>query len=447
MTRPGHAPATDTATVDTPAVDADAIVVGAGLAGLVAARDLAETGHRVVVVEARDRVGGRLRTGPVGGDGADAVDVDLGGTWFSRSTQPDLAREIERYGLAVETDAPPANPLWWLGGEARSGADPLDPDERDEAARVVDALAGVTASIRGLTPASRFDVPVADWLASLALGPAVADLAAGWVALLMGCDPAEVSLLHLARDADEGGGADLLAGEVEETFAAGSAGLPAAVAEDAAARGVDIRLGCPVTDVEVAGTAVRIGGPAGDVRARAAVLAVPFNVLGTLDVRPALPPALVAAARDGQPCHARKLWVHADGVPSGTVVTGPPPWPRFDVRRVWPDGSVLLVAFLTDPGLPADAATVQAALQRVLPDARVRSVDLHDWTADPWSRGAWMTWPPGWLTGPVGTALAALPDRLRIAGSDVSPVATGWMSGAVVSGRRAAGQLRPVLDR
>src|SRR5689334_25265233 len=56
----------------------DVVIVGAGFAGLKAAHDLVSQGHSVVVLEGRDRVGGRVFTGEVAG-----VKVDLGGTWVS----------------------------------------------------------------------------------------------------------------------------------------------------------------------------------------------------------------------------------------------------------------------------------------------------------------------------------------------------------------------------
>ena len=77
----------------------DVVVVGAGIAGLVAARDLGKRGRRVTVLEARDRLGGRTWTRRVAG--TDVV-AEFGGTWFDRTLQPAIGAEVDRYRLAVD---------------------------------------------------------------------------------------------------------------------------------------------------------------------------------------------------------------------------------------------------------------------------------------------------------------------------------------------------------
>src|SRR5688500_9600202 len=76
----------------------DAIVIGGGFAGLTAARDFADQGQSVVVLEARDRLGGRTWTRAV----ADTdQQVDVGGQWIEPQRQINVVREIERYGISV----------------------------------------------------------------------------------------------------------------------------------------------------------------------------------------------------------------------------------------------------------------------------------------------------------------------------------------------------------
>ena len=109
--------------------EADVVVVGAGLAGLRAARDLAEAGQRVVVLEARDRVGGRGWTSTF--PGTDLA-IELGGSWFT-DEQREVAAEVERYGLPVRTFDPVTSTRWLVDGELRTGT-PYDEDDRASAA-------------------------------------------------------------------------------------------------------------------------------------------------------------------------------------------------------------------------------------------------------------------------------------------------------------------------
>jgi heterodisulfide reductase subunit A-like polyferredoxin len=79
--------------------DFDVIVVGAGLSGLIAARDLVNKGYKVCVFEANDRVGGRVFSSTLPGSSAS---VDIGGEWVDSRVHHTIMSEIRRYNLEIE---------------------------------------------------------------------------------------------------------------------------------------------------------------------------------------------------------------------------------------------------------------------------------------------------------------------------------------------------------
>ena len=93
----------------------DVIVVGGGFAGVTAAREAAREGRTVLLVEARDRLGGRTWTAPWAGR-----DIEYGGGWVHWH-QPYTWSEILRAGLEVELSEDAEEAGWWVDGERREG--------------------------------------------------------------------------------------------------------------------------------------------------------------------------------------------------------------------------------------------------------------------------------------------------------------------------------------
>ena len=94
----------------------DVIVIGAGFAGLTAARELSRAGRRVLVLEARDRIGGRTWL-----DERMGMDLELGGTWV-HWTQPHVWAELARYGIGLAPSPEPQNASWWNGTQTVHGS-------------------------------------------------------------------------------------------------------------------------------------------------------------------------------------------------------------------------------------------------------------------------------------------------------------------------------------
>ena len=104
----------------------DAVVIGGGFAGLTAARDLGKAGRRVLVLEARDRLGGRTWYREFAGT---AQKVEMGGTWFVERYQPHIAAEIERYGLGVAQSPAGRSFRSVVGGEVLTSGFPVPLEE------------------------------------------------------------------------------------------------------------------------------------------------------------------------------------------------------------------------------------------------------------------------------------------------------------------------------
>jgi hypothetical protein len=93
----------------------------------------------------------------------------------------------------------------------------------------------------------------------------------------------------------------------------------------------------------------------------------------------------------------------------------------------------------------ADSDAVVAAVNAHLPDATVTVTDGHDWVADRFSRGTWLSTPPTWFSDGTFEALSVAEGRLAFAGSDIAREGAGWIEGAIGSGIAAGRHLDGVL--
>ncbi len=396
----------------------------------------------MTLLEARERLGGRLLRREFLDSG---TELEFGGAWVSSRDMEPLARELDRYGLSSRPTPQAQTYRWLTGGELREGS-PLPVSqgralegalyELGAAARRLPARLALdsAASLESL------DVSASDWIETLRLPGATGELLLAFAAMYGGADPAEVALLaHLSDIRAFGNRAFALFDGISEEFSAGTPELIASLAGDC---GAEVLLKTDVERIEQTGEGVRVinrNGPARE--AAAVVLAVPINALTAIQLDPPADPQIASAARAGQPCRSMKVWMLAEDVPAGMVAVGwgaPFHWVS-DAGEL--DGARLLVGFGHDRALldPASVDSVQEALRRFAPDAKVLATDAHDWNGDPFSRGAWGMWRPGWVTDGTLRAFNERHDRVAYASSDFAPSWPGWIAGAISSGHRAAG--------
>lgn len=419
--------------------DADVIVVGAGLSGLVCATRLVAGGARVRVLEARDRTGGRL-LGRLVGDGM----FDLGGQWWTAG-QPRLAALADELGIARV-------PQHRVGASVLA----LDPRTRSFPGRIVDALVRgrrVAQLSRFIERAGREAPPAWDreslgaWLAREIPDATLRDHVAIHCEMTFAVEPHELSFLdYLAQLAAGGDPFDGTAGD-EHRFVPGAFALPACLA---AALGDRVSLASPVRAIDAGAGAVTVTTDTATLRASHIVLAVPPSAARAIAFTPPLPPpaaAALSASRAGPvvkvvATYARAFW--RDGGRSGEAYLRPGVV-RATADACTADGVPALAAFVVAAEAaawtPAHSAHVLDDLRRLFGDDAARPTDLgfHDWGADPLAHGCVAGMPPGARS--AGAAWRGPHARLHVAGTEAAHHWPGFMEGAIDAAERAAAEI------
>jgi monoamine oxidase len=402
------------------------LVLGAGAAGLGAARALRAEGVQVTVLEARERVGGRAWTV----DGA-GVPVDQGATRLHGTDGNPLVDVADFAGLGLIASDPAAAALL-----ATAGA--LDEDAVEAAFGRYDRL---LAELVGLRDRLGPSASVAD-----ALG------AAGWDA----GDEAVRLLLHAelevtsAADVDRLALATLLAGGRlpgdDVLVLEGLGTVVAGLADDA-----DVRFGEVVEHVEQLPDGVRVTTTAGVHEAERAIVTLPLGVLasGTVRFDPALPDAVLDAAQALDPGELTTVAVRLDepllpaGAEFASVAADVGTWAVLDDSVEAP----LLVGWAvgaTAARLPEDDATVvRDALGALARGLRVAAPEprwfaVARWGDDPFARGARSFVPAGVDPAVRAVLGGAVSDRLLLAGEASSTEWPATVHGALASGEREA---------
>jgi monoamine oxidase len=411
------------------------IVIGAGLAGLRAARDLVDAGRSVLVFEARDRVGGRGFSSELGGHL-----VELGGSWFTPA-QHEVRRELERYGLAVRNYGGIDHTRWYTGGTLRHGL----PVPWAEVEALEAALLRVERDARAVTAGDRTAAALsaAEYVDSLDPSPALRDFLLGWWQLMGGAPPDKGAASDALGAIAEHGGLTGLLTCLAHGPETGWSRLAEALAQ---APGVRVRMEEPVVSIAHDADSVTCATSTGArASARALVLAVPMNCLPGIAFTPTLPERARVAPGTNAGAAVKVLMLARNVQPHGIAVGVGPGlnWLYADRER---DGATLVIGFgwFDESFDPAARADVARALVAFYPEAELVDWDSHDWIGDPASRGTWLTAPAGHLElvdperfRPVG--------RLAFAGSDVAFEQAGWFEGALRSGALAAAHVHGLL--
>ncbi len=403
----------------------DVVVIGAGAAGIAAARRLIRPGLSLLVLEARNRLGGRAWTQRVEGEG-----LDMGCGWLHSADDNVLAGRVEAEGLTLDQTPPP-----WRTQAFDHEMTPADQadfrqafDEFDQ--RVTEAAALFRAGLGEDRPASDFFDPDGRWNARI-------DAISG---AMNGARFAEVSSLDYDAYGDTG---------VNWRVREGYGRLIARLGEAVSGRVV---LDCAVRRIDRSGPLLRLETSRGELTARAVILTVPNSLIATEAVRidPPVPTLLEATA--GVPLGlASKVHMTVRG--AGDFQPDTQLWVRGDTAQTGgyhlrPFGRPMIEAYFGADlawGLEAQgpAAVVDFAVSELVAALgsdmrrRLEAVAVSGWGVDPWSRGAYSHALPG-QAGDRAKLRVAVEDRIFLAGEATAPVYYGTAHGAWMEGERAA---------
>jgi monoamine oxidase len=454
----------------------DVVVVGAGFAGLTAARAIAKAGRSVHVLEARPRVGGRVLNHPIG----DGEVVEVGGQWIG-PTQDRLAALAGEVGVGTFKTYNEGNAVLLYKGTRQTfatsgplGPIPPVPDGLVDAATAIQKLNQMAAEIDVQRP---WEAPQArerdgrtfeTWKQENTTtegGRFLIDLG---FASVFATEPSDVSFLYSlfyiasAGNAENVGTFDRLintaGGAQESRFEGGSQLVALRAAEALKGR---MTLGAPVRRIQQAGARVDVVSDRATFSARRVVVAVPPALLGHIDFAGQLPP-LRTQLHQRMPmgivikCMAvydEPFWRKAGLAGYANTDISPV---RLTFDNSPPDGKPgVLLGFIEGQdardwiGRP-EAERREAVLDvfaRCFGDRARRPRDYVElsWASEQWSGGCYEGFmPPGVLTG-YGPVLREAVGPIHWAGTETSDYWTGYIDGAVRSGERAAGEALAAL--
>jgi monoamine oxidase len=437
----------------------DVVVVGAGFAGLTAARRLQQEGRSVLVLEARDRVGGRILNHTF----ADGTIVELGGQWVG-PTQDRVLALAEELGVETFPSYEEGDHLLGIDGGARRWADEtfgLDEKELIDVARTQTALEELAATVPLDAPwntpnARELDAQtVESWLDANTETNGGLSFWQTLIPAVFSANADQMSLLHFLFYIHSGGMIDMLVatggGAQESRIRGGSQAIALRTAEEL---GDAVRLGCPVHLIRQDADGIEVVHERGSARAERVIVALPPALAGRIRYSPPLPgPRDHLTQQVPMGCvikmqirYDAPFW-REDGLSGFVVSLDEPVSVMFDnspedlrsgVLLGFFEGRHATAASLMDPDERRQLALTCFA--KYFGQRALNPVEFieQDWAAEEFSRGCYggrmgtgvWTRYAHTLREPVG--------RIHWAGTETADVWNGYMDGAVRSGERAA---------
>ncbi|WIV43866.1 flavin monoamine oxidase family protein [Glutamicibacter nicotianae] len=417
----------------------EVLVIGAGFAGLVAARELSQRGHSVAILEARDRIAGRTHLEEHLGR-----ELELGGTWV-HWTQPYVWAEMGRYGIDAVPGAEFTKAYWNAGGQACEGTadellELLDEPNRELLADARRYFPMPWSPLQNPQIAEIDGITLSEAIDRMELTESQRQLLRSFWTLNFNGTLDEAAYSQALRWAAVASGSWQLMFEACATFkiSGGTRRLTDAILDDSSA---ELHLGHRVASISQDFDGVRATTTDGrEFRASQLVLALPLGILADLQIQPALSSGKLRAAERGHAGRGAKLWVKVKGRQEHFVAMGPENAALNFVQAEYVDeDSTTLVCFgpEADRVDTTDVAAAQRLIDALVPDLEVLEIAGHNWVQDKDARSTW----PMHYTGFLTESLAELqrPEgRIRLAGSDIANGWGGFIDGAIESGLAAA---------
>jgi monoamine oxidase len=443
-------------------LDVDVVVVGAGLAGLTAARVLAAGGRTVAVLEARDRVGGRLLAHTF----KDGTVVEAGGQWIGpgQLRANALVDELGLERFATYSDGEHVFDLRGRRKRFRGDVPPFAPAALLDLAQSQARFDRLATRVPLAAPwaADRADAWDAEtfhtWIQRNAKTAGARWFWETYASGVFAAAPQDFSLLHALFYTHAGQGVNVLigtrGGAQQDRVVGGSWLLAARLAEQLDGA---VRLRVPVREIEQLEDRVVVRAGGLETTSSYVIVAVPPALAARIEYTPALPPLRDQLTQKTPAGSVIKINVRydepfwrADGL-SGQSLGDRGPI-RFTFDNSPPDGaSGVLVCFLEGTEARGMCARTEDERRRLVLESLTayfgpragRPAEYHelDWAAEPWTRGCYGAHLAPGVWTQFGTALRAPVGRIHWSGTETAAAWNGYMDGAIGSGERAAAEI------
>jgi len=438
----------------------DVIIIGAGFAGLIAARELSLRGRKVLIVEARDRIGGRTFTAQV-----ENQKFEIGGTWIHWS-QPHVWSEITRYGLSLtESKGATADVISILVDNGTKLKEVSMANIWSELAKVmekysdVDGVQGRTVLPLPHTPfAANEAVQIYDRLSMKDRLDQILD------SLDINDETKQMFLsllsMNMQGDISEGGFIDHLRWwalgdyDVIRMFdklgrykiKEGTSALAQAILSDCPK--VTLLLSTPILSIDHTNeNSVIIRKQTGELLlGRTVIVTVPLNALQNIIFFPPLGLKKQEVVTTGQCRGGTKFWVKLEKPIGNWFGMAPYPNPITMAYTDDQEGSII-VGFGPEGILDImNIDVVEKELNKFLPNIKLQYLLGHDWRNDPFILGTWSWYRPGQMSSSLAVLQKPEPP-VFFASGDISNGWRGFIDGAIESGLTSARQVQEYLNK